>query len=187
MPLRSEDGCKGSSRALLQIQCWAHPRHTALIDIIKQGLYSVRKFFVFWNWWELIGKMVRDRIVLPYFHFFHGRNLCWDTTCTDTYANTNINSSAVAVSHAAREAKERKCRKYGGLGSCFKFEPVAVERAGVYGESTAVLLSEIGRRITEATGESRETLCLEQMLGLAVQRGILTAVVEKYDVELGTN
>ena len=59
----------------------------------------------------------------------------------------------------------------------------------VYGESTVALISEIGRRITEATGESRETLWLEQRFGLAMQRGnalsILTAVREKYDVELG--
>ena len=60
----------------------------------------------------------------------------------------------------------------------------------IYGESTAALISKIGRRITEATGESRETLWLEQRFGLAVQRGnvlsILTAVRKKYDVELGT-
>ena len=46
--------------------------------------------------------------------------------------------------------------------------------------STAALISEIGRGITEATGESRETLYLEQRFGLAGQRGnafsILTAV-----------
>ena len=38
---------------------------------------------------------------------------------------------------------------------------MAVETAGVYEESTAALISEIGRRFSEATGESRETLWLE--------------------------
>ena len=50
-------------------------------------------------------------------------------------------------------------------------------------------MSEIGRRINEATRESRATLWLEQRLGLAVQRGnalsILTAVREEYDFEVG--
>ena len=67
-------------------------------------------------------------------------------------------SSAVSVGHAAQEAEERKRRKYGALGGRFRFEPVAVETAGVYGEITAALISEIGRRITDAIGESRDPL-----------------------------
>ena len=51
-----------------------------------------------------------------------------------------------------------KAPKYGALGTRFRLEPVKVETAGVYGESTAALIPEIGRRITEATGESRDPL-----------------------------
>ena len=40
-----------------------------------------------------------------------------------------------------------------GLGFSSGLRPVAVETAGVYGESTAALISEIGRLITEVTGE----------------------------------
>ena len=123
------------------------------------------------------------------FPFSNRRSICRDATCTDTYADTNIYSSAVSVGHAAREAVQRKHRK--ALRARFKFQPVAVETAGLYGEFTAALISEISRRITEATGESRETLWLEQRFGLAVQRGnalsILTAVRKKYEVELGTS
>ena len=57
------------------------------------------------------------------FPFSNGRSLCWDATCTDIYANTNIYSSAVSVGHAAREAEERKRWKYGALGARFRFEP----------------------------------------------------------------
>ena len=68
---------------------------------------------------------------------------------------------------------------------------MTIETAGVYEESTTALISEIGRHVTETTGESRETPWLEQRLGLAVQRGnelsIFTAVREKYDIELGTS
>ena len=66
-----------------------------------------------------------------------------------------------------REAAERKRRRYEELSDHFRFEPLAVETAGAYGESTTALMSEIGRSVTEATGESRETLWLEQRLGLA--------------------
>ena len=57
----------------------------------------------------------------------------------------------------------------------------------MYGESTDALVSEIGRRITEAAGENRKTFWLEQMLDFAVQRGIsiLMAVRKKYNDELG--
>ena len=55
-------------------------------------------------------------------------------------------------------------------------------------ESTAALRPEIGRRITEAMGESREIYWLVQRDGLAVQRrnalSIGAAVREKYDIEL---
>ena len=77
------------------------------------------------------------------------------------------------------------------LGDRFRFEPVAVETAGVYRESTAALISEIDRRIPAVTGKSRETLWLEQKLCQEVQRGnalsILTVVREKHDVKLGTS
>ena len=87
------------------------------------------------------------------FPFSNGRSLCWNATFTDTYADTNIYSSAVSVRHAAPEAEKQKRRKYGALGTRFRFAPVLVETRGVYGESTAALISEIGRRITEAARE----------------------------------
>ena len=100
--------------------------------------------------------------------------------------NTEEKCENICVLHVAGY---RKRRKYGALGARFMFEPVAVETAGVYRESTAALIFEIDRRITEATGESRETFWLEQRFGLALQRGnalsILITVREKYDVELG--
>ena len=58
-------------------------------------------------------------------------------------------------------------------------------------ESTAAVISEIGRHITEATREDRENHRREQKFGLAVQRGhslsILTADKENYDVKLESN
>ena len=55
------------------------------------------------------------------FLFSNEINLCWNATCTDTYTDTNIYSSAVSVGHTAREAEERKHRKYGALWARFMF------------------------------------------------------------------
>ena len=77
--------------------------------------------------------------------------------CTDA----NIYCLAVSLAHAAPETEKRKRRMYGAPGALFRVEPITVEAASVYGESTVALISEIGGRITKATGESRETaLCI---------------------------
>lgn len=165
-----------------------HPRHAALNDVIRRGLQSAGIPSVLEPPGVDRGDGKRpDGITV--FPFSNGKGLCWDATCIDTYAESVVVNSAMSAGFAARGAEERKRRKYATLGTRFRFEPVAVETTGVYGESTGVLISEIGRRISEATGEHRETLWLQQRLGLAVQRGnaysILAAVRAKYDGDSG--
>ena len=125
------------------------------------------------------------------FLFSQGKSLCWDATCIDSFAESSVINSAMSVGYAAWEAEERKQQKYSALGGCFRFEPVAVETTGVYGVTTGALVSEIGRRICDSTGESRETIWFVHRLGLAVQQGnaysILAVVRSKYDAELGVN
>lgn len=161
------------------------PRHSALNDIIKRALQAAGIPAML----EPVGidrgdGKRPDGITM--FPFIGGRCLCWDATCVDTYADTHLYSSAVLAGSAARAAEEKKRRKYAALGVRYRFEPVALETTGVYGDTTGALLSEIGSRLTEATGDRRETLWLEQRVGLAVQRGnacsILAAVRGKYDV-----
>ena len=66
---------------------------------------------------------------------------------------------------AANAAEDGKRRKYEALTIRFKFEPVALEAAGVFDKTTEVLLKEIGRC---NTGDCRETFWLVQRIGLAV-------------------
>lgn len=162
-----------------------HPRHAALNDVVKRALQGAGIPSIL----EPVGIDRGDGKRpdgISVFPFTNGRCLCWDATCVDTYAVSHVNSSAVAPGNAAREAEERKRRKYAALGARYRFEPVAVETAGVYGDTTGTLLSEIGRRLVEATGERREASWLEQRIGLAVQRGnacsILTAVRDRHEV-----
>ena len=89
--------------------------------------------------------MVGNQIVLPCFHSPTGE-VCATMPHVQIHLPilTSIARSALSVGRAAREAEERKQWKYGALGTLFR------ETAGVYGESTAALISEIGRRIRSA-------------------------------------
>ena len=163
-----------------------HPRHSALNDVIRRALNSAGIPSVL----EPVGIDRGDGKRpdgISVFPFSNGKCLCWDATCIDTYAATHIYGSAVSAGSAAREAEVRKCQKYQALSARYIFEPVAVETTGVYGVTTSTLLSDLGRRISNVSGDRRETLWLEQRIGLAVQRGnaysILVAVRERYDVE----
>ena len=48
---------------------------------------------------------------------------------------------------------------------------MAIETAGSYSEGTKNTVRNIGRRLTEATGDQRETIWFMQRLSLAVRRG----------------
>ena len=48
----------------------------------------------------------------------------------------------------------------------YQFEAVAIERAGTYSEATKNIVSDIGHRSTEATGDQRGTFWFNQRLSL---------------------
>ena len=75
-----------------------------------------------------------------------------------TYAETHVNSSAVTPGAAANADEDGKRRMYAALSVTvlFRFEQVAQETAGVFGNTTEVLLKKTGRRMLEVTGECRE-------------------------------
>jgi len=79
----------------------------------------------------------------------------------------NSNNKAGA---AAEMAATRKEEKYVDLGACCIFEPIAVETLGVFNASARHLLDDLGRRISENTGEARETSFLYQRISILVQR-----------------
>ena len=118
------------------------------------------------------------------FPFSGRRSLVWDCTCVDTFAGAHLKRSAMEAGIAANNAEERKHRKYAALAEAHQFEPIAVETIGVYGESTGAILSSIGRRLAEATGEPREVNWFRRNLAIAKQRGnafsILSAGRERF-------
>ena len=173
-PHKCRCGRMMDSRGLHGLSCrfsaGRHPRHSALNDIIRRSLLSAGIPSVL----EPAGTDRGDgrrpdgTTVFP---FSRGKSLCWDATCVDTFAETNLNGSALASGGAASRAEDSKRRKYAALADRFRFEPIAVETSGVFGSSTASVVAELGRRIAGVTGEPRETMWLKQRIGLAIQRG----------------
>jgi len=103
--------------------------------------------------------------------------MLWDFTCWDTYAPSYVASSAVNPGSVARKAEDTKKRKYDFLTGRFIFIPVAIETSGVWGMEGLRLVKEIGRRITQVTGEARSTQYLIQRVSLTVQRGNVAAIL----------
>ena len=79
----------------------------------------------------------------------------------------------------AAAAEERKKIKYSNLTSCasYCFTPVAVETSGALGPATMNFIKELGRRLTQATGEEEATTRLLQRLSVSVQLGNAASVM----------
>ena len=82
-----------------------------------------------------------------------------------------MNECAIEAGSAATKAEIRKRNKYHEMVRRYKFEPNAIETPGIYGSTTRTILKEIGKRISDKTGDIRESLCFRQRLSIAIQRG----------------
>ena len=101
----------------------------------------------------------------------HGRHLVWDFTCPDTFAPSHLRSTAAEAGSAAKEAEERKVTKYRSIAACHTFIPVAVETLGPMGPEAKAFFIDLGRRLSQHTGEPRSTSYLMQRVSMAIQKG----------------
>ena len=92
-------------------------------------------------------------------------------TSLDTLAASHLAESAVRAGSAAAKAEVAKTSKYAQIAVTYAFVPLAFESLGAWGVQCQQFVSELGRRITTATGDARETSYLRQRLSIAVQRG----------------
>jgi len=67
------------------------------------------------------------------------------------------------------------------LTSTVVFAPVAIETLGAFGEVAQSFIHELGRPITEVTGERRATEFLWQRSSVATQRGNASCVLGTVD------
>jgi hypothetical protein len=99
-----------------------------------------------------------------------GRSLVWDATVVDTLAPSYLQATAVTAGAAAEIADSRKTQKYQSLLDIHVFIPLALETLGPINSSGLALITDIGRHLTQATDEVRETTFLFQRLSVTIQR-----------------
>ena len=87
------------------------------------------------------------------------------------FAESAVIDSAIEAGRAAKRAETSKRAKYPDLVRRFRFEPIAIETSGVYGPSTKKIVQEIGNKISQTSGDRRESMWLKQRLSIAIQRG----------------
>ena len=152
------------------------PRHASLNDVVKRALASAGVPSIL-EPQGLDRGDGRRQDGLTLFPFKQGKSLTWDATCVDTFAESAVVNASLEPGSAAKAAEDRKEERYSTIAQRHIFIPVAVETTGVLGPAAAAFLSELGRRITDATGDRREVSWLRQRVSLAVIRGNAAAVL----------
>ena len=147
-----------------------HPRHSLLNDVIWRAMQRAQ----IPSAKEPTGLIPSSDLrpdgvsMLPW---ARGRCLAWDVTAPDTLAQSHVQATAVNAGAAAAKAEATKVAKYAAIATTHLFIPLAFETLGAWGEQAKTFVAQLGRRITEVTGDVRETDFLRQRLSIAIQRG----------------
>jgi hypothetical protein len=153
-------------------------RHDHINKLIKQALGSAE----ITSRLEPKGTSIQDRKRpdgISYFPFKNGRCLAWEYTCPDTLARTHIKkSTSTEAGKAASRAEDGKLRKYRRLNADYYVVPIGIETLGSFGPHALDFIKDIGHRITESTGEKKATSYLMQTIGMAIQRGNSSCILE---------
>ena len=100
-----------------------------------------------------------------------GKPLVWNVTVVDILASSYIATTS------AEAAESRKQRKYELFEDRFVVQPVGFETLGSWGPAARTFLSDIGRRIEQATGRKRSSEFLRQRISMEIQRGNAASVM----------
>ena len=101
------------------------------------------------------GRRADDKTLIPQ---RAGRKLVWDTTVTDTLAPSYLQATAATAGAAAQIADARNNKKCQVLDlNTHHFIPLAMETLGPINETGIIFIADIGRLLTQATDEARET------------------------------
>ena len=111
-----------------------------------------------------------------------GKPLAWDVTVICPLAQSYATKYPTPGA-AAELAASRKSDKYANLPNSYLFEPIALENLGAINESATSLISELGRKISVKSNDSRESIFLFQRLSVTLQRFNSILLRESFVVE----
>ena len=103
-----------------------------------------------------------------------GKALARDATVVDTLAATYLQKTS-KTARAAAEDKKRE--KYAFLSDSYHFVPLGFETLGSWGSDASLLISRIGKKITDRTGEFRSTDFLRQRISIDIQSGNAVSIL----------
>jgi hypothetical protein len=156
-------------------------RHQAINDVIARAFVTadipVSK--------EPTGLSIKDNkrpdglTLLPW---REGKPLAWDVTVICPLAQSYVTKYPTPGA-AAELAASRKSDKYANLPNSYLFEPIALENLGAINESATSLISELGRKISVKSNDSRESIFLFQRLSVTLQRFNSILLRESFVVE----
>jgi len=90
--------------------------------------------------------------------------LSWHLDKAESYITISASSGG-----AGEHAVARKSLKYSSLPSSHIFQPLALQTLGPINSAGISFLTELGRRLTGVSEDSRETMHIFQRVSLAVQ------------------
>ena len=153
-------------------------RHDHINKLIKEALGSEE----ITSRLEPKGTSIQDRKRpdgISYFPFKNGRCLAWDYTCPDTLARSHIKKfTSTQAGKAVARAEEEKLKKYRHLNNDYYVVPIGIETLGSFGPHALDFTKDIGHRIAESTGEKKSTSYPKQTIGMAIQRGNSSCILE---------
>ena len=114
------------------------------------------------------GKRLDGVTLIPW---KHGKCLAWDVTMPDTFAASHLPTTAFNHGSAAESSATLKTQKYANSVQTHIFTPVAMETSVVLSIQARELLTELGKRNFEITGEVKETTYIFLQVSVAIQRG----------------
>jgi hypothetical protein len=114
------------------------------------------------------GKRPDGASIIPW---SRGKCLAWDATTPDTLAASHLPDTCLSAGAAANNAAAKKSSKYAALHHSHFFVPVAVETLGAWNCDGLNFIKDLGRRMSIASQDPRETTFLLQRISIAVQRG----------------
>ena len=99
-----------------------------------------------------------------------GKPLTWDVTVVCSLADSYVDASARDAGSAAELVALRKIDKYSALEKTHFFQPIAVESLSPMNIAAYSFLAELGRKISDVSGDDRESSYLFRRISVLIQR-----------------